>query len=55
MFDPSLSGLRVWVSMADTAKGGIGNLILGNGVEVDEVDLLMPGKWREWAVDGVGG
>ena len=53
--DPSLSGLESRVSRVENAKGGIGNRILGNGVEVDEVDLWMIGNWREWAVEGVGG
>jgi len=55
VLDPSLSGLESRVSRVENAKGGMGNRILGNGVEVDEVDLWMIGNWREWAVDGVGG
>jgi hypothetical protein len=53
--DPSRSGLESRVSRVEKAKGGIGDRILGSGVEVDEVDLWMIGNWREWAVDGVGG
>jgi hypothetical protein len=54
---PSLSGslAEYCVSRVGKGKGGNGIRNRGRGVEVDEVDLLMIGNWRECAVVGVGG
>ena len=39
----------------EKGKGGIGILKRVKWVEADEVVRLLVGKWRVWAVVGVGG